>query len=277
MDDTKIDWCDSTWNPVTGCRHGCPYCYARNMTVRFGKHLPDKSYYASVHDGLHMLDNRIEGIPYPFGFDPTFHAYRIGDYAAKKKPRNIFVCSMADLFGEWIPDEWIKEIFDVCMKSNWHNYLFLTKNPVRYLQLADKGMLPHAANMWYGTTATCSDDMRLVMEVFGQFRLNIRSFLSIEPLHEDIMANRTWQDGRLYPYVDWVIVGAETGNRKGRIIPEYAWVNRIKEECEKDEIPLFMKGSLDGIWGSELIQQFPKELEIAGNSAAGNGSKNAKK
>lgn len=28
---TKIDWCDSTWNPVTGCLHGCAYCYARKI------------------------------------------------------------------------------------------------------------------------------------------------------------------------------------------------------------------------------------------------------
>ena len=35
---TDIDWCTHTWNPVTGCRHGCDYCYARRYTIRFQPH-----------------------------------------------------------------------------------------------------------------------------------------------------------------------------------------------------------------------------------------------
>ena len=38
MNKTKIDWCDSTWNPVTGCLHGCEYCYARGIANRFSSH-----------------------------------------------------------------------------------------------------------------------------------------------------------------------------------------------------------------------------------------------
>lgn len=32
---TKIEWCSHTWNPVTGCRHGCEYCYAQRIVSRF--------------------------------------------------------------------------------------------------------------------------------------------------------------------------------------------------------------------------------------------------
>ncbi|MFR1061782.1 MAG: DUF5131 family protein [Enterocloster sp.] len=59
---------------------------------------------------------------------PTFHKYRLNEYQ-NKKSRNIFVCSMADLFGEWVPDEWIEEVFEACDNAPQHNYLFLTKNP----------------------------------------------------------------------------------------------------------------------------------------------------
>lgn len=104
MNKTKIDWSDSTWNPVTGCLHGCEYCYARGIANRFGKNLPDFSYFANTNKGLHILDNKIDNTPYPFCFEPTFHAYRLDEYA-NKKGRNIFVCSMADLFGEWVPNE----------------------------------------------------------------------------------------------------------------------------------------------------------------------------
>jgi protein gp37 len=57
--------------------------------------------------------------------------------AQKKKPANISVCSMADLFEEWVPDEWIKEVLAACAAAPWHNYMFLTKNPERYPRTAE--------------------------------------------------------------------------------------------------------------------------------------------
>ena len=73
MDKTKIDWCDSTWNPVTGCLHGCEYCYARGIAKRFSGHGEDWS-----DENIHILDKKIYGVeaersePYPYGFEPTF-------------------------------------------------------------------------------------------------------------------------------------------------------------------------------------------------------------
>lgn len=79
MDKTKIEWCDSTWNPVTGCKHGCEYCYARRIAERFGKKVPDFSGYPVSHSGVHMVDNKFDSNPYPFLFEPTFHAYRLDE------------------------------------------------------------------------------------------------------------------------------------------------------------------------------------------------------
>lgn len=108
MNKTKIEWCDSTWNPVTGCYHGCPYCYARRMVERFGRKY-GKSANENAHDVLELTDpikdENGKCIAYPTGFIPTLHRYRLRLNEYKdKSPRTIFVCSMADLFGEWVPD-----------------------------------------------------------------------------------------------------------------------------------------------------------------------------
>ena len=112
MNKSDIDWCDFSWNPVTGCIRGCEYCYARNQARRFSGDVRLNLADVQIESMLtavgvvHVLDAPFKGgrgqvIPFPAGFAPTFHKYRLGDPAHKKKPANIFVCSMADLFGPW--------------------------------------------------------------------------------------------------------------------------------------------------------------------------------
>jgi len=153
MNKTKIDWADSTWNPVTGCLHNCEYCYARKIANRFGgKYMP-------YGNGINILDTQFDGEkgidPYPFKFEPTFHRYRLDEPKRKTKGKTIFVGSMCDLFGEWVPDEWIQEVFKACEDAPQHRYLFLTKNPKRYynLKLTENMVLNH--NLAFG--ATCTD------------------------------------------------------------------------------------------------------------------------
>lgn len=181
MNKTKIEWCDSTWNPVTGCLNDCEYCYAKKIANRFGGwfYTPgklamniaeDKTYIATIKkyygEAKETEYGKIADItavspflkrngskaPYPFGFIPTFHRYRLDEPKKWTKPRTIFVCSMADLFGAWVPDEWIEEVFSACEKASQHTYIFLTKNPRRYSELAKVGKLPRKDNMWYGST-----------------------------------------------------------------------------------------------------------------------------
>lgn len=267
MNKTKIDWCDSTWNPVTGCLHGCEYCYARGITGRFGKNRPDFSDFACRNRGMHLLDNRIDAEPYPFGFEPTFHAYRLGDYI-KKRGRNIFVCSMADLFGVWVPDGWIEEIFASCEKAPQHNYLFLTKNPKRYIDLEMAEKLQKEDNMWYGVTITDMKQVERTYETVGFLPGSAHLFFSIEPLLEDIACHPSWSAMSVNRYMEWVIIGAETGSRRGKIIPERNWIKDIVLDCMEAGIPVFMKSSLKDIWGESLIQEFPKELKGGYRSCA---------
>ena len=93
MNKTKIDWATMSWNPVTGCRHGCPYCYARRTARRFDAGCADP---APLPGGLHVLTEKIKATPYPYGFEPTMHRYRLNQPERQEEPQTVFVCSMAD-------------------------------------------------------------------------------------------------------------------------------------------------------------------------------------
>lgn len=281
MDKTKIDWADASWNPVTGCMHGCEYCYARRIAERFGGCWrldlpPDTSWrgnvgerklmgdYARHNDGkCHVLDEpeiecavfdppsgyRGKVKPYPYYFSPTFHRYRLGEPQSWKKPRNIFVCSMADLFGDWVPDEWIEQVFEACEAAPQHKYLFLTKNGKRYLELARKGIMPDADNFWYGCSVTRPDAPFFFSDKY-------KTFASIEPILEPF----DWVPGlKRIELPDWIIVGAETGNRKNKVRPEKDWLGGIVNGCAEHNIPLFMKESLRELMGADFRQEFPWE------------------
>lgn len=268
---TKIDWCDSTWNPVTGCEHRCPYCYAKGIAERFGTNwLPDENpdEYKYVLDGTetHAIleldgmqarkqkDGRIVPAAFPLGFTPTLHRYRLDDPQQWKQPRNMFVCSMADLFGDWVPDEWIQEVFKACDSAPQHRYMFLTKNPERYLDLSEllpkHRRPPNFAEMWFGRTFTGIGN-------YMHVRLPMRKrFISIEPL----LCNFSYKEAIVIAETnDWVIVGAETGNRKGKIVPEKSWVADIADACKEMGTPIFMKESLREIMGDDFRQEFPWE------------------
>lgn len=275
MNQTKIDWCDSTWNPVTGCYHNCPYCYARKIANRFGLKPSD-----DLDDSrkIHVLSKKMTN-PYPFGFQPTFHQYRLNEYNGKAKPRNIFVGSMTDLFGAWVPEGWKRMVLRSCADSTWHNYLFLTKSPENIpcdSHLYSGMFTDHWDCFWFGTTVTCQKDLEERLWPL----LNVRGhlFLSIEPLLEEIDLDSIFtDDGALMISVprgqafslnradecrmpEWVIIGAETGNRKDRVIPEREWIEKIVSQCRLAGIPIFMKESPKSIWGKDLIREYPEEL-----------------
>lgn len=260
MDKTKIDWADASWNPVTGCMHGCEYCYARRIAERFGsKQKPESIECSVLNSPVRCTDlysyMRMAGIsagkvqPYPFDFFPTFHRYKLGEPQRWKKPRNIFVCSMADLFGDWVPDEWIEQVFEACEAAPQHKYMFLTKNGKRYLELARKGIMPDADNFWYGCSVTRPDAPFF-------FSNKCKTFASIEPILEPF----DWVPGLKHIGLpDWIIVGAETGNRKNKVRPEKDWLGGIVNGCAEHNIPLFMKESLRELMGTDFRQEFPWE------------------
>lgn len=261
MQKSNIEWCDSTWNPVTGCKHGCEYCYARRIANRFGGY--DGYGCEKDHDRVEFQheycltepayvrrgkDGKITKAPFPFGFEPTLHLYRLDEPQHHREPQTIFVCSMADLFGAWVPTKWIVEVLDACEAAPQHRYMFLTKNPERYAQLDALALLPRKDNFWYGSTVTGKGGKR-----FQPRSMRLNTFLSIEPLHENLEAGLgSFGSDRL------IIIGAETGNRAGKITPEKAWVDNICEAADLTRAAVFMKDSLIPIVGEEnMRREFP--------------------
>lgn len=247
MNKTKIDWATASWNPLTGCRHGCPYCYARRTAHRFDNGLEDP---APLPGGLHVLEEKIEAAMFPYGFEPTMHRYRLDQPERTKEPQNIFVCSMSDLFGKWVPLSWIRDVLDACQRAPQHRYLFLTKNPARYLELDHLALLPHGENFWYGSTVASRD----MAAMYPMPWVNINTFWSMEPLLEPV----PMEDAEGLP--QWVILGAETGNRKDKVIPRREWVDQITAFCAENEIPVFYKGNLREYFQDLPASEFPWEV-----------------
>jgi len=269
MNNTKIDWCDMSWNPVTGCQQDCDYCYANRIAVRFGGtvntcptgnlHVLNEPFVAEKND----YNDTPRRNPYPYMFDPTFHRYRLTDPVQVKLPQTIFVCSMGDLFGEWIPEEWIKSIITVCASAHWHRYLFLTKNPrrydevIEYIEGTDSPLTTRGLSAHFGVTA--ADEKQLYAAYETQ-----ATWLSIEPIQENMrngfencaVIHRPYDGAELARW-GWVVIGAETGSRKEKVVPERKWIEEIVDILKFWKTPIYMKRNLVSIWGEELIQELP--------------------
>lgn len=255
MQKSKIEWCDSTWNPVTGCLHGCEYCYAKRIAERYGGSVSADSF-----DGRKLVEldeqplverknGKVSAAPFPVGFRPTFHKYRLWEPARAKKPQSIFVCSMADLFGEWVPDEWIEQVFGACLKAPQHRYLFLTKNPGRYMRLAEVGKLPERDNFWYGSSTPTPDTL-----FWWSDRHN--TFVSVEPMMEVFPSSGDCPVKK----VGWVIMGAMTGPGSSAYQPKREWVEALTEDAQALAVPVFMKDSLRPVVGAGgMLREFPWE------------------
>jgi len=214
MNDTAIEWTDKTWNPITGCKGTCDYCYARRMFRRNG-----------------------------WDFEPTFYEKRLAYPQKVKTSCKVFVCSVADLFGEWVPEDQIYAVLSAMQQAPWHSYQLLTKNPSRMA-----GMSPYPGNVWAGFTATDGTMLEAGLEAMKDCRSSVR-FVSMEPLMEpaDIP---DWADEVL----DWVIVGKLTGC--GYVTSEFPyWVENIVKWGAAHNIPVFVKDNV----GESFPQQMPGE------------------
>lgn len=143
----KIDWCDYSWNPISGCLHNCSYCYMQRMEKRF-----------------------------PGIMTPKFHHKRLCQPKALKKSSLIFVGSSGDMWGEFIPRFWIQYVLNSCSFVPHHIYQFLTKNPKRYAEFAP------LENCWYGTTDDGTDRTKNNIRDLIAAVPTPRKFVSFEPL-----------------------------------------------------------------------------------------------
>ncbi len=209
---SKIEWTDETWNPVTGCTEvgtECAHCYAKIMHKRLRAMGQEK-------------------------YSEPFHTVRIHpqtlDLPSKwRKPRMVFVNSMADLFHNDVPKEFIAKVFDAMSLSPQHTFQVLTKRSKR-LRILTRYSHPWPKNIWMGVSCgiakqkTRIDDLRATGAAV--------KFLSLEPLLEDL--------GNInLSGIDWVIVGGESG--PGSRPMDGDWARRIRNQCIQAGVKFFFK------------------------------------
>jgi protein gp37 len=216
----SVDWASFTWNPVTGCEHGCRFCYAREIAV----------------------SSRMSAY-YPNGFEPTYHQYRLSAPKNTKKPDSddprdgrVFVCSMADLFGKWVPNGWISSVFQACLESPQWEYLFLTKWPARYAKM------PLLEKAWYGASVIQQSDVKRVESAMKDFETPCVKWISLEPMLTPIQFDDL-------SWCNLVVIGAQTStNQPDGFVPEFApefdWVVDVVNQCRSLGVPYYLKENL---------------------------------
>jgi len=207
---SSIEWTETTWNPITGCNKisdGCLNCYAERLAKRLKAM------------GLEKYKN---------GFKLSIHPETLEEPLKWKKKQMIFVCSMSDIFHKDVPDEFIIQIFEVMNKAHWHIFQVLTKRAERIPKIMDK--VKWTPNIWLGTTIE-SPKYLYRIDYLKQAPAKVK-FLSLEPLLADI-------PNLPLDYIDWVIVGGESG--PGARPMKKEWVINIKKQCEKAGVPFFFK------------------------------------
>lgn len=225
MQKTSIEWVLSadgsqgfTWNPVSGCLgpggtvdrpRPCHGCYAAVIAARWGK------------------------TDIARGFMPEFHERRLTEPYRRRKPTTIFVCSMADLWGEWVPTNWIRSVLKVAVECERHTFIFLTKNPKRYKEF---GPYPH--NVWVGATTRNQREYDEAWEVLPPIEAG-QTFISAEPLLGpiDLGSPMLWKP-------EWVIIGDLTRNGRPLGKAKTEWVNALTADARRHKIPVFHKDSL---------------------------------
>ena len=207
---SKIEWTESTWNPITGCTKcsaGCEHCYAATLARR-----------------LKAMGNK----RYKNGFDVTVHKDLFLRPLEWKKPRMIFVNSMSDLFHERVSDEDILSLFDTMNKAHWHTFQILTKRADRLVSLSPR--INWSDNIWMGVSienkATLSRCESLKMSDAKV------KFISAEPLLESI--GEIDLNG-----IDWLIVGGESG--AGCRPLEKQWVVELRDLARANNTAFFFK------------------------------------
>ena len=227
---SKIEWTDTTWNPLRGCTKvspGCAHCYAETFAERF---------------------RGVPGHPYEQGFDLRFVPEKLTEPFTWSRPRMVFVNSMSDLFHEAVPDDYIEAVVEVMVRANWHVYQVLTKRSERMRDLL-KTKLRAAArqqHIWWGVSV---ENRRHGLPRVAHLRAarTRMSFLSIEPLLEHL--------GEVnLRGVDWAIVGGESGPKARPL--RRAWVVDIRRQCRAAGVPFFFKQ-----WGGVRKKETGRELD----------------
>jgi protein gp37 len=261
MNKTLIDWCERSWNPGTGCKFGCWYCYARRL--------------AEMRRG-----------PYKeTGFNPTFHPLRLDEPKRLKTPARIFAGSMCDLLGSWdwqpgpgyefpfSPDDVASLVADAMKAAPWHAYMVLTKAilaPEGAPNAHKRATLLAEAGAWLGISLSGWQPHEALetarFDAFCRYVPTDRKFLSIEPLIGDWLLNERMADEITRQGIQWVILGGLTGptklnslvtTRQARTKLEghtHTFISMLRDR----NVAVFVKKNLGIMPGP---QEYPREMQ----------------
>ncbi len=233
-DGRQVELPGYTWNPTGGCLHGCTWrmpdgsvteCYAKTVAERLATKAYDRGF-ESHYWRPHVLNEPLR----------------------LKDPAGIFVGSMADLFGHWVPREQICKVLDVMRRAHWHTFQTLSKYPIRLAEFN-----PFPANVWVGVSLPAGHllkaeggarALKVYLKQMEVVQAGIR-FMSIEPLWFDVApVLRAWlREHERLPF-EWVIIGAASNGRK-LFQPETSWTQDLLDIFDAQQIPVFFKGNLE--------------------------------
>jgi protein gp37 len=225
MGKTKIEWTESSWNPITGCTKvsaGCLNCYAERLAKR-----------------LQAMGQK----NYSNGFMVTKHEDALAIPSKWHKPQMVFVCSMSDLFHEDVSDDFIHRVFAVMNEAKQHTFQVLTKRAERLKELAPE--FTWTENIWAGVTVE-SNQYTDRIDCLRTVPATVR-FLSLEPLLGPIEALDLTG-------IDWLIAGGESGPRARQMRAD--WASSIRDLCVTNDVPFFFKQ-----WGGVNKKRAGRTLE----------------
>lgn len=215
----KVDWANWTWNPVVGCKRGCPYCYAAVIAKRF---------YGN--------------------FKPTFYPERLSAPANTNIPKgggvgskSVFVSSMGDLFGDWVSQKWIETVMEVVRKNLQWNFIFLTKSPERLVGL------DWTKNCWVGATVDCQARVEPTVKAFiklkNQRKMGVPPvrFISCEPMTEAINFHNGLSQGAF----NWLIIGGWGELTPIKVEPpKWEWIENLLRQARDSGCLVYFKPNL---------------------------------
>ena len=237
-----IEWTDYTWNPVQGCQHRCRW------------EMPDGT---TAECYAETIANRVAQRAYVHGFEHHYwNPAKLNEPLKVKESARIFLDSMSDLMGHWVPKDEIEQVLEICRQADWHVFQLLTKNAPRLLEF------DFPPNVWIGVSApptqmfgkplSFNQQNRMVtrqMDVLKQVDVPVR-WMSIEPLSFDIAP--LLENSPL----EWAVIGAATNGAK-TYQPEPEWVENVLSVLDSQNTSVFFKGNLD--W-ADWREEFPAQV-----------------